>query len=676
MEVPVPNTAESKRDAVAFFATEPITIPSKDGTELWFRTWKPADSSQIRASVIFVHAIGGHSSRHDYTYTELAKRGIEVHAFDQRNHGNSSLAKSEKMEDLMEDLNAALNKAIKRDTSMDWPNFIFGSGNGSVLVLEYILDRISSETESVRPRIDGIILGAPVIARRGKSAFRASWSRVKGTFSPNSEASTAYKDKRLSRDPEVINAMKQDKLVKSHTSLSVSNSVNSHSEKVLRTADRLQLPLLVLYGDEDKIADNKVTRKFFEKISSSDKTLRTFPKLYHDILNEPEKDEVIGVIANWILSHSPKKPEEKQAEVIPSEKKEQQEDKGKGDLKVILSNDATVDEKELKAEDLPPKESGDRATAPEEQTKPQPPEGAKKEKKVVPGKRTAVDFEFGDVLGEGAFGEVRRAKEIKTGQEFAVKMLNKKHILSSKKEKYVHTERNIFNSLSHPNTVKLWYTFQDPTNLYYVLELCPNGDLASSIKKLGRFPEECARFYAAEIISGLEHMHSKGIVHRDLKPDNVLLDPQYHAKLTDFGTSKIIGSEQRARSESFCGTEAYVSPELLHDEDPFASKASDLWALGVIIYQMLVGKLPFKGETQFQTFEKIKKREFSFPSEDPLSDAAKDLINQLLTIDPEERIGQNYQSLKQHPFFAGLDFDTLPQQTPPLRDLIASVNGV
>jgi serine/threonine protein kinase len=106
----------------------------------------------------------------------------------------------------------------------------------------------------------------------------------------------------------------------------------------------------------------------------------------------------------------------------------------------------------------------------------------------------------------------------------------------------------------------------------YILELCPNGSLLSELQKVEHFSEERARFYLAEMINALEHMHSKGVVHRDLKPDNVLLGPTMHAKLTDFGTSKEIGNETRARSDSFCGTEEYVSPELLDEETPYASK--------------------------------------------------------------------------------------------------------
>lgn len=123
------------------------------------------------------------------------------------------------------------------------------------------------------------------------------------------------------------------------------------------------------------------------------------------------------------------------------------------------------------------------------------------------------------------------------------------------------------------NFLKFSKKFLNKKYIDYVLEYCPNGSLASELAKHGKLDEECTKFYVAEIISAVEHMHSKGIIHRDLKPDNVLLSPNYHSKLTDFGTSKIIGNtETRQRSDSFVGTEEYVSPELLDDSEPYTTK--------------------------------------------------------------------------------------------------------
>jgi len=285
---------------------------------------------------------------------------------------------------------------------------------------------------------------------------------------------------------------------------------------------------------------------------------------------------------------------------------------------------------------------------------------------VSSNRKSVADFEFTSVLGQGTFGEVRLARDIHTGKEYAAKLLDKKFIIESGKKKYVHTERNIYNLMSHPNIVKLSFTFQDPKTLYYILELCPNGHLGSHLKRIGRFSEECTRFYAAEIINALEHMHSKSVIHRDLKPDNVLLDPNFHAKLTDFGTSKELGNDSRVRAESFCGTEEYVSPELLNENEPCCFKSSDLWALGCIVFQMLSGKVPFKGETGYQTFQLIQKGHFECP--DYFSSSAVDLIQKLLCLDPHQRLGageNGYAALKAHPFFNGISFETIHCETPP-----------
>jgi len=277
-------------------------------------------------------------------------------------------------------------------------------------------------------------------------------------------------------------------------------------------------------------------------------------------------------------------------------------------------------------------------------------------------KRALTDFEIGETLGEGAFAQVVKATEITTRREFAIKMLERKHIIKEKKEKYVKTEKEILSILHHPNIVKLYYTFKDQEYLYFVLELCGGGELQKRIRKLGSLSLGCARFYAAEVISGIEHMHSKGVIHRDLKPENVLLTKEMHVKLTDFGTAKVIGNDPNARSGSFCGTAEYVSPELLTDKE--VGKSADLWALGCIIYQFITGRPPFKAVNEYQTFQKIIKQEYIYPTGFP--DIVKDLCKKLLNPDPNKRLGANgFQELKSHQFFDGINWETLYEQEPP-----------
>ncbi|EDQ84745.1 uncharacterized protein MONBRDRAFT_12495 [Monosiga brevicollis MX1] len=216
------------------------------------------------------------------------------------------------------------------------------------------------------------------------------------------------------------------------------------------------------------------------------------------------------------------------------------------------------------------------------------------------------------------------ATEKETGNEFAIKILDKQHIQKEKKEKYVITEKDVFNAMDSPFIVKLHCTFQDSLKLYFVLEYCANGNFLDWIRKLDCFDEECTRFYVAEMVLALEHMHSRRIIHRDLKPENILLDENMHIKLTDFGTSKILDKDAKSdRSDSFVGTAFYVSPELLNDK--VACRSSDLWALGCIIYQMLSGGVPFRGANDYQTFRKISSVDYDFP--DAFPEAAKDLVS-------------------------------------------------
>ena len=198
-----------------------------------------------------------------------------------------------------------------------------------------------------------------------------------------------------------------------------------------------------------------------------------------------------------------------------------------------------------------------------------------------------------------------------------------------------------------------------------MLELCPLGELFHQIKRVGRFDEECARFYAAEINSGLEYIHSKGIVHRDIKPENILLDADWHAKVTDFGTAKEMDtcgsapSELRLVESSFVGTSHYLSPELLNDDK--ISTSSDMWALGCVVYQMLVGRPPFTGTTDYSIFVQIRENKVAFP--DFVSADARDLIKQLLQ--PDSLLRLNAQQTKAHPWFRCFDWDSLHSRTPP-----------
>ncbi|KAL5118557.1 serine/threonine protein kinase [Pleosporales sp. CAS-2024a] len=280
-------------------------------------------------------------------------------------------------------------------------------------------------------------------------------------------------------------------------------------------------------------------------------------------------------------------------------------------------------------------------------------------------KKGVKDFNFGRTLGEGSYSTVIAATDRQSLREYAIKVLDKRHIIKEKKVKYVNIEKDTLNRLTeHPGVVRLYYTFQDERSLYFVLDLASGGELLGFLKKMGTFDVECTRFYGAQILDSIDYMHNKGVIHRDLKPENVLLDDQMHVKIADFGTAKIlepkssngIGSisgdplecAESDRAKSFVGTAEYVSPELLTDKN--ACKASDLWAFGCIIYQLLAGRPPFKAANEYQTFQKIVGLDYTFP--DGFPPLAKDLVERLLVLDPVTRLPMEH--IKNHAFFDGI----------------------
>ena len=308
-------------------------------------------------------------------------------------------------------------------------------------------------------------------------------------------------------------------------------------------------------------------------------------------------------------------------------------------------------------------------------------------------KKGVRDFSFGRILGEGSYSTVYLATDRQTLKEYAIKVLEKRHIIKEKKIKYVNIEKNTLNRLTeHPGIVRLYYTFQDETSLYYVLDLCNGGELLGVLKKTGTFDIDCVRFYGAQILDAIHYLHSRGVIHRDLKPENVLLDDQMHVKITDFGTAKLLkdprapkeanpidqgGSSNPSQREdnddgraaSFVGTAEYVSPELLTHKS--AGKASDLWAFGCIIYQLFAGRPPFKAGSEYLTFQKIVNLEYEFPPGFP--PAARDLIERCLVLDPARRL--TIEHIKNHEFFDGQQFgkDLWRTRAPRLRPYIPPV---
>ncbi|ORC92703.1 protein kinase A catalytic subunit [Trypanosoma theileri] len=271
------------------------------------------------------------------------------------------------------------------------------------------------------------------------------------------------------------------------------------------------------------------------------------------------------------------------------------------------------------------------------------------------------DLEMGETIGTGTFGRVRLCKHKGTGRYLALKILKKQEILRMKQVDHILAESSILQEVNHPFIVNMLKGFMDDDRLYILLEYVVGGELFSHLRKAGKFPNDVAKFYSAEVVLAFEYLHSCNIVYRDLKPENLLLDAQGNIKITDFGFAKRVNE----RTFTLCGTPEYLAPEVIQSKGH--NKAVDWWALGILLYEMLVGYPPFFDESPFKIYEKILEGKLQFPRWVELR--ARDLIKNLLALDPTKRLGslkRGAQDVKRHKFYSGVDWDVvLEKKVPP-----------
>lgn len=279
---------------------------------------------------------------------------------------------------------------------------------------------------------------------------------------------------------------------------------------------------------------------------------------------------------------------------------------------------------------------------------------------------TAEDFELLKVIGKGSFGKVMQVKKKDTHKIYAMKVLKKAQLVKRKQVAHTKTERKVLEDISNPFIVSLRFAFQTDTKLYMILDYFTGGELFFHLKNGGRFTEERARFYAAEIAIALQCLHDHEIVYRDLKPENVLLDEEGHIRLTDFGLSKENVSTTKL-THTFCGTPEYLAPEVIHGQG--YGTPVDWWSLGTLLYEMLTGLPPFYNQNLHVMYEKIISGKLTFPSH--LSPEARSLLTGLLERNPKLRLGtrSGLEEIKRHPFFAVYDFDKLYRKEirPPFK---------
>ncbi|TKR62293.1 hypothetical protein L596_026275 [Steinernema carpocapsae] len=291
------------------------------------------------------------------------------------------------------------------------------------------------------------------------------------------------------------------------------------------------------------------------------------------------------------------------------------------------------------------------------------------------------DFDTIRLVSNGAYGAVYLVRHKETKQRFALKKMNKHTLILRNQVDQVYAERDILTFTDNPFVVSFYGSFETKHHLCMLMEYVEGGDCAALLKTCGTLPYDLVRLYMAETVLAIEYLHSYGIVHRDLKPDNLLITAMGHIKLTDFGLSKIglmsrttLVSEgcmdvalatttQQFRDKQLCGTPEYIAPEVILRQG--YGNPVDWWALGIILYEFLVGIVPFLGESPEELFSNIISEEALYPTDDETLPAeAENMIRSLLEKNPLERLGTTFgaQELMTHNFFDGLDFNSLLRQ--------------
>ncbi|KAI9447848.1 AGC/NDR protein kinase [Lactarius indigo] len=328
----------------------------------------------------------------------------------------------------------------------------------------------------------------------------------------------------------------------------------------------------------------------------------------------------------------------------------------------------------------------------------------KKESTFLRLRRTKLgldNFRTVKVIGKGAFGEVRLVQKTDTGKIYAMKTLKKEEMLKKDQLAHVRAERDVLAESNSHWVVQLFYSFQDPSYLYLIMEFLPGGDLMTMLIKYDTFSEDVTRFYMAECVLAIEAVHSLGFIHRDIKPDNILIDKDGHIKLSDFGLStgfhknhdssyyqRLLDqanwrtarnsvmvnainltmtskdqiatwkANRRKLAYSTVGTPDYIAPEIFLQQG--YGNECDWWSLGAIMFECLVGYPPFCSETTHETYQKIIHWQYHLviPDDVHLSREAEDMIRRLIT-STDRRL--NVEQIKNHPFFYGIDAPFVPR---------------
>lgn len=270
-------------------------------------------------------------------------------------------------------------------------------------------------------------------------------------------------------------------------------------------------------------------------------------------------------------------------------------------------------------------------------------------------------FELHRAVGKGAFGKVRVVEHKRTRRMYALKYIDKSRCIKQKAIANIIQERRLLEEIDHPFVVNMRYAFQDDENCFCVLDLMLGGDMRFHLKKEGPFPEQAVQFWVAELSSAVHYLHQQRIVHRDIKPDNILLDSEGHAHITDFNVA--IHFSDRRMHTSVAGSMAYMAPQVVGRQG--YSWQIDWWSLGITAYELLFARRPFEGRTSEKMQEAIINDPLVFPEDAPrrCSAACLSALSEFIERDPSARLGcrpkRGFSDVKRHSWFSEMDWEKL-----------------
>ncbi|ORX75991.1 kinase-like protein [Anaeromyces robustus] len=265
-------------------------------------------------------------------------------------------------------------------------------------------------------------------------------------------------------------------------------------------------------------------------------------------------------------------------------------------------------------------------------------------------------------LGTGTFGRVHLVRSKENGKYYAMKAIKKSCVVKNHQVEHTMNEKRILENIRHPFFVKLQNTFQDSNHIFFITDYVCGGELFTCLRRYQRFPNNVAKFYAAEVIVAFDYLHSMDIIYRDLKPENILLDNTGHIKIIDFGFAKYVPDI----TYTLCGTPEYLAPEAIQMKA--YGKSVDWYTLGILIYEMLCGFPPFYDDDRVKLYKKILAGKIYWP--DHINQVVKNLLKHLITSDLTNRYGNlkdGSEDIKNHLWFAGVDWGKVARLeiTPP-----------